>query len=888
VGRKIEWEEMPLERLARNTGPIGSVSRPPGSHGYTYQIAKNDSWHLFWWPLDMWHIRAQLVHAGRPYAFYDTTLTVGPGHRGHPDKEAAFKWARELILSPLEQLSEAYENPTQRKTFTPSYGADSQRTYDVKVAQCAPYVGTPWRQRGVARASGYPPEPCKRLEHDMIVGGRSANRYPKDAPYPRDKKKGGPEKQGKKEGRRTKKRLSGPHRIYSARTQPVKIRTTAAIQKSGYADPSVSASSARIRAAIDKYRQHFDFDWGSRGLSVPDVVGPLLKAGMPSKAAHILVGRAARMWYPDVPPAEMTQLTLLAQIQHRVGPLEGYYDVDAAKRQIRVEGKERELGYLVEVSASAGDNWKGLLDDRTINTSLQAWVEKKKAERADEWGPGKYEASGDDPVFVRRLFNDDITRQLLALAREWKVPNLTVELFFSGLERGFDIPFSVREHSKLSASKALPSEVDYRSLQNVSLTDLPELLARLSRRKKRKGRKLKPLSPARNNPRMAQRNDPMLQFVASEVEAGRLVDVPGKPDRVYWPSSKRKVVSQGMIDRGGASPADLGKKVRIYTGLKETTRDRALSWMAIADAGKAARGELRDVALETYGQEGMSRRPLLSGPTTSSAAIPARENPMSKKSYWERQYQTGPYGANRSVPAARRNKSRKSQKKRKLSPEAEAKFRLVGQIAQKYAKEQGCDMSTAMKQAWADVKGMRAAANPWYPGTPSLYLPDNPVMNALVPAPYAWSDETEVFSALVPGPYTKGNPKWHAPRYEERARQTRAMSQPRRKKAQAAVRRGKGHKKAHWKKQGHPAYSKFSSRPRMPNYEQVLGQFSTQQDWVTQGMQPMNRRNPGGMTGRFPGECCMCGGETRGTEIVQHPTMRGPRGGKKYAHTGCL
>ncbi len=865
MGRKIEWEEMPLERLARNTGPIGSVRLPPGSHGYTYRIAKNDSWNLYWWPLDMWHIRAQLVHEGRPYAFYDTTLTVGPGHRGHPDREAAFKWARELILSPLEQLSEAYENPTQRKTFTPSYEADSQRTYDVKVAQCAPYVGTPWRQRGVAWSSGYPPEPCKRLEHDMIVGGRSASRYPKDAPYPRDKKKGGREKQGKKEGRRTKRRLSGPHRIYSARTQPVKIRTKAAIQKSGYADPSVSASSDRIQAAIDKYRQHFD--WGPQGLAVPAVVGPLLKAGMPSKAADILVGRAAHQWFPDSPPAGMTQLPLLTKIQHQVGSLKGYYDVGADGRtdpirQIRVEGKERELGYLTRIASSEydTDNYEVLLDAATINTSLQAWVEEKKAERADEWGSGKYEASGDDPVFVRRLFNGVITRQLLALASEWKAPNLTVELFFSKLEGRFDIPFSAREHSKLSVRKALPSEVDYRSLQNVSLTDLPELLARLSRRKKRKGRRLQPKTSARNNPRMAQPNDPLLQFVASEVEAGQLVDVPGKPDRVYWPSSKRKVVSQGMVDRGEFPPSDLGKKVRIYTGLKETTRDRALSWMAIADAGKAARGELRDVALETYTQEGMSRDPLLSGPTTSSAAIPARENPMSKKTYWERQYQTGPYGANRSVPAARRNKSGK---KRKLSPAAQAKFKAVGERAQYYLREQNCDLSEAMRMAWADIKGMsefQAAANPWYPGDApegSLYLPDNPVMNALVPAPYAWSDETEVFSALVPGPYTKGNPR-------------------------------RGHKKAHWKKQGHPAYSKFSSRPRMPNYEQVLGQFSTQQNWVTKGMQPMNRRNPGGMTGRFPGECCMCGGETRGTEIVQHPSLRGPRGGKKYAHTGCL
>jgi hypothetical protein len=43
------------------------------------------------------------------------------------------------------------------------------------------------------------------------------------------------------------------------------------------------------------------------------------------------------------------------------------------------------------------------------------------------------------------------------------------------------------------------------------------------------------------------------------------------------------------------------------------------------------------------------------------------------------------------------------------------------------------------------------------------------------------------------------------------------------------------------------------------------------------------------MIAKFPNDCCVCGqpfvpGES---EIEQHPTMRGPKGGKKYMHVHC-
>jgi hypothetical protein len=44
------------------------------------------------------------------------------------------------------------------------------------------------------------------------------------------------------------------------------------------------------------------------------------------------------------------------------------------------------------------------------------------------------------------------------------------------------------------------------------------------------------------------------------------------------------------------------------------------------------------------------------------------------------------------------------------------------------------------------------------------------------------------------------------------------------------------------------------------------------------------------MIARYPGNCVVCGGEIvpRETEIEAHPTIVGPRGGKKMAHVSCI
>lgn len=847
-------------------------------------------------------------------------------------------WAEEYSQSP----SISRHNPTHPKDFTPSYEADSQRVYDAKVAICASEVNKPWKDRHYAYVPGYPAEPCKRTDHVMIKGGRKASRYPDarwaggKAPgvYPPDPHEsptkrtrgGGPKaesrgrprrgslpatepgkKKGRRQSRKTGQRLGGPNPLYYARTQPVVSGTPS---KPGLV---VSGPGLDITRAIDRYRQKQPR--GELGFAVPRSEWPLIQAGMPKKAARILVARAGGRFYPDVPYTRMVATPLLSSVQEVLGPLEVFYDEDADGVKVpivQVRSRTRtEAGYIAELSVREGGvpaekarasilvEWDG------IQQAYQRWVESVKASRPARtagWRAGRhsgstggYNAAEDDPLFLRDFFNEVLTREVVKQAEAWKSPQVVIETIFdpSGME--FDAPFSAGEHSKLGQYEALPSEVDYRSLQNVSLSDLPRLLVRLSSRKKRKGRKLKPLSTARNNPRMAKHSDNSILHIVFEkayAPEPELIPVPEKPGRVYWPKTKQKIVSERVVQKGEPIYLDgswvtpdsgmIGRKYRVPLGLKDVDSSQAESWLTIAETGRKLQPQLSATADKFYAEEAMPSRPLLPGPTSSTAAIPARENPMSKRDYWMRQYQKGPYGASRSIPAARRNKG-----KRKLSPESRAKFQAVGRRAQQIAKASGCDMSSAMRQAWAEVKGMQAAANPWYPGTPSLYLPDNPVPGALVRAPYEWSDETEVFSALVPGPYTKknpGNPQAKAAMELYHSGQASSL-----KEAWAMV-KGRRNPRGGRKLGGHAARSGRSAHASDPwhsQYEQSIGQFSTQEQY-TRGFQPMNRRNPGAMKARFPGQCCMCGVDFNRGEDIADSGMRGPRGGKKMAHIGCL
>lgn len=222
----------------------------------------------------------------------------------------------------------------------------------------------------------------------------------------------------------------------------------------------------------------------------------------------------------------------------------------------------------------------------------------------------------------------------------------------------------------------------------------------------------------------------------------------------------------------------------------------------------------------------------------------SKENPTmaSDNWYYKKQYSKGPYGARRSLPAARRNRSRKNSSS-------------VGSQMASMAMDLHHNHNMSLKEAWKTVKAEarsngyhRAKKNGgWYfgrragggPKGSNLYLPDRTQTRpALVPhAP--WDDGTEVFSALVPGPYAKRN-----------------RGKSRRNKS----RRNSGH--VYVAKNGQPyiklpnGQARFISKqqaarmnggsdywkPYHSQYSEVKGQFSTGLR-KTGGTQPYARRN---------------------------------------------
>lgn len=715
----------------------------------------------------------------------------------HGSREEAQAWVEETQLSDIERLAlVARENP-KRESFTPSYKADSETEYDRKVAKGR-----------------------KRDLHVMVEGGRTGARY------------------GQPPSHRTQETTEARQARWAVRERPWDARTQSkASHDVAHLPPSLRGKELGLVAdgpelAVARGLRHYreSMPGGELGLVVPDRPWPLIAAGVPEKEAHILTSRAPRAFYPDLSGAAAValvapQASLLPQVTKEVGGLPF-----VRAREISVPGADkRGLGRLVEISIASPEGQSEVFaTDEDLGEQINVFRERIERTR-------RYRHEEDGQRFIEELFQR-LQQAADALRARWKAPAVVVELWFAGLNEPFEVVLSSAEHSKFPAAGVTRARVKYKNLQNVNLVDLPRLLVRLAKRKKRKGRRLQPTN-ARTNP-VTTAAGQLEAFVLSEQEAGRLVPVPGKPGRVYWFSQRRKQ-------------------------LTETTESRARSWMAIAETGRASRGMLQQQARQAYLEEGLDRGRALPAPPprqiTTSPKI--RENPMSNEDdYWFEQYRQGPYGARRTVPAARRNAGKRKKKggKRKSSLEAKQAMKLAQQIA----RASGCDMSSALRQAWAQVKGgHQAAANPWYPGTPSLYLPDTTqTFSSLVPAPYDdYQDLTSRRSALVPGPYGRHNPgqvqiaKNGQPYVRLPNGKTRFISKaeaasmgvpasamrnpPTRKAKVKHAKRSTAAAKRHAARKG--AAGGHFRRQDPINYRR--GQFSVTE---TGGWQPVNRRNP--------------------------------------------
>jgi hypothetical protein len=548
--------------------------------------------------------------------------------------------AIDAFVRKAKRALSAQENP-KRQVFTPSYPANTLEEYRRRVAE------------------GDKPD-----LHTMVDGGRTTVRYGET-----------PEHQTTKSKRTRQARWDEQTAPWDARTQSLAVHAVSRMPPNMRTPDTGSTlvdegAELKIARAIQRYRDGSKD--GALGLVVPDTVWPLFEAGMPRPEATILVDRARRAFYPDVPSEgvrELAQPSIQTDVTRALKrPLQLQWDGTLGipvpkRRQLAVLQKVLLYGPARQVVP--------VLTAAQIEQGYQAF--REQVQRT----VGPYRKERDDPTFLTGFY-ESLLVTIRSTMSALKTRDLTLVLILSSGKEQIVRNFSVREHSNLPGAPADSARVKYKNLQNVNLADLPRLLVGLARRKNKKGRRLQLLS-ARTNPSMHSPGQ-LEAFILAEQGAGRLVPVPGKPGRVYWFSQRRKQ-------------------------LTETTEDRARQWLRIAEAGRVNREGLSRAALPA---------PRAIAPTHQLPASPiSLENPMSHddEDFWFQQYQQAPYGARQAVPAARRNGKR------------------------------------------------RAKANPWYPGTPSLYLPDTTqTFSSLVPAPYDdYQDLTQRRSALVPGPYAKPN-----------------------------------------------------------------------------------------------------------------------------------
>lgn len=337
-------------------------------------------------------------------------------------------------------------------------------------------------------------------------------------------------------------------------------------------------------------------------------------------------------------------------------------------------------------------------------------------------------------------------------------------------------------------------------------------------------------------------------LVAREYEKNRLVPVPGKPGRVYWPVS----ILKRRRDDSGRSVS-----YREVVGVKETTVDRAESWLRIAAAGKAATPALRQAArLESPPTPSRSpalplvparevevEEDFLPIAVNNPKSVEAKERPMSFDSdddYFRYQYSKGPYGGTQSIPASRRNprgvpgSGKPRQKKTNMTAKQwQDTFAAIGRRTSEIVRSKPeCSWKLAFDQARSEILG-GAKPNPWYED--GLYLPDTTqVRSVLERAPYNWSDETMVVSALEGGRYAKNNGGAAEAMRLYHSGQASSL-----KEAWAMVKGAR-----HNPYDETPYLEGPYSQDHHPVYDQFIGQFGTSEAF-THGIVPYGRRNSG-------------------------------------------
>ena len=292
----------------------------------------------------------------------------------------------------------------------------------------------------------------------------------------------------------------------------------------------------------------------------------------------------------------------------------------------------------------------------------------------------------------------------------------------------------------------------------------------------------------------------ILDLVAQSLEQGKLIPVPGKPGRVYWPISQRQ--------------AD---KSRKYVGLKETTEARAKAWMQIAEAGKAAASVLSQAA---------------STGSPAPSPLTVKENPMRRdQDFWFAQYTPDPFGPEAFIPVARRN----------------PRGGVAGAKEAMALYHSG--RASSLKEAWAMIKA-GARSNPRKPAAKAK-------PKAAPRKPSDWSSIFGKIGSRAAQIQQERGCHWrsawdqakrelsidYTPKPKVSKKALAASNPAGAKEAMALYHSGQASSlKEAWamvKRQGR----RNPHADHHAAYEQWIGQFGTSEAW-TQGIVPVNRRNP--------------------------------------------
>jgi hypothetical protein len=529
--------------------------------------------------------------------------------------------------------------------FTPSYPASSKEEYREEV------------EKG---PKPFPPrEEDERDLHIMIRGGRSAARYANVA-----ESIGALEDEASLARRAT--RWEDQLRPWDARTQSPTIRERmrpvsveeirdyilmslgpgasqeeiAAAMEEAIRDVRFIGDRApvakdekvlRVRDAIARYMQQQN---QTLGFSVPDTVDPLIAAGMPQDIAEILVRRAARRLFPTEDLVFVPEPpSVRAIIQRRFADL----------GRFRVTGTAIDPTFAFARGAqTTADIERIFVQDLRTRRSLGSVSEKQLSDLLGGRGKPFESILSGFYALVERMFE---------FAARQADPTALVFILRSR-ETGQQVvrSLSAREHSKFLQGQQTARRMDYRTLQNIPLSDLPRILVGISRRDTREDRKRKGRRRARSNPMPEERADAaILDTVVAAYNQNQLVDVPGQPGMVYWPISKGR-----------------GKRHR-FVGIKTTTRERAQSWI--------------DLAVLRRQQAGDGVFPVTaSQPLPAPAPVPVPEVAMrnSDEDYWFHQYGRAPFGAGRNIPTARRNPMKKNPSEDQIGEAFDAGFTFPG------------------------------------------------------------------------------------------------------------------------------------------------------------------------------------------------------------------